>query len=425
MKHSIILASFSLALHHDGTRALLPNPPSSASSLHKKIRQHAHFAAGAPSYLHSTSPSKGTIENESSTSHRRRATHALLFSSWTDGIAPNRNVRSFLKYCLLRKMLSDEQSRREFELKSSAEFSPCCGPDIDALNDLECVDALIRRGQRLLGTFGLASKEEEFEMWSEEVLGYLPKDENHDSLDLRLLYIPTAMYALNPQSSNTPGKQRQRARADGKKRRDQIMNLLDELLNGIIGAQSAKMNVCAITLDLDDGSLKQPEGFRNPAFIPKDDKIALSEWNPHIIYVEGGNTFWLQHCIEKGNYSTLLKEACTGPNGSVYCGKSAGAIVAGKSIETATWKGWDDPSVVPGRESYDRWIGCAGLGFVGDESFFPHYGNQWRDLVKEKTASGTMMSDTTTCLHEEEVCCIVAEPKQRFVLGSRCNEELL
>ena len=26
-------------------------------------------------------------------------------------------------------------------------------------------------------------------------------------------------------------------------------------------------------------------------------------------------------------------------------GASAGAIVAGKSIETALWKGWDDPGV--------------------------------------------------------------------------------
>jgi peptidase E len=151
----------------------------------------------------------------------------------------------------------------------------------------------------------------------------------------------------------------------------------------------------------------------------QDDRMALSEWNPHLIYVEGGNTFWLQHCIEKGNYSALITEACTGPNGSVYCGKSAGAIVAGKSIETATWKGWDDPSVVPGRERYDQWIGCMGFGFVGDQSFFPHYGSEWADLVKEKTASGSM-SDTI-CLREEDVCCIVGELGSRIVLGSEFN----
>ena len=31
--------------------------------------------------------------------------------------------------------------------------------------------------------------------------------------------------------------------------------------------------------------------------------------------------------------------------GCLYIGASAGAIVAGKSIETALWKGWDDPAV--------------------------------------------------------------------------------
>ena len=37
------------------------------------------------------------------------------------------------------------------------------------------------------------------------------------------------MYALRPDSDNTPGKQRQRARADGKKRRTAIINQLQEL----------------------------------------------------------------------------------------------------------------------------------------------------------------------------------------------------
>ena len=32
-------------------------------------------------------------------------------------------------------------------------------------------------------------------------------------------------------------------------------------------------------------------------------------------------------------------------SGCLYVGASAGAIVAGKSIETALWKGWDDPGV--------------------------------------------------------------------------------
>ena len=52
---------------------------------------------------------------------------------------------------------------------------------------------------------------------------------------LRILYIPTAMYALQPKSTNTPGKQRQRARADGKQRRDHIIEYIQNL--NILGQQ--------------------------------------------------------------------------------------------------------------------------------------------------------------------------------------------
>jgi hypothetical protein len=76
---------------------------------------------------------------------------------------------------------------------------------------------------------------------------------------LRFLYIPTAMYALRPESSNTPGKQRQRARADGKKRRNEIVQTLDSLFD------QSSIGVSVVTLDLDDGSIKQPEGFREDA----------------------------------------------------------------------------------------------------------------------------------------------------------------
>lgn len=73
--------------------------------------------------------------------------------------------------------------------------------------------------------------------------------------------------------------------------------------------------------------------------VKKTGEEALTTWEPHIVYVEGGNTFWLQHCIEKGNWGSLLKSACTGPDAcAVYIGKSAGAIVAGALVETATWK---------------------------------------------------------------------------------------
>lgn len=192
------------------------------------------------------------------------ATNALLFSSWTDGVAANKDAAAFLKYSILRKMLNDKSTVHEDEVKSSAEFSPCNGPDINALNNLEVADELIIKGNNLLDDDGIICDEGAFISWSGEVLSYL-LSQTHDVLDLKFLYIPTAMYALNPQSSNTPGKQRQRARADGKKRRDQVAKFLEGLFN----YNSPVINVCCITLDLDDGSLKQSVGFNNEDAIPK------------------------------------------------------------------------------------------------------------------------------------------------------------
>ena len=41
----------------------------------------------------------------------------------------------------------------------------------------------------------------------------------------------------------------------------------------------------------------------------------------------------------------IYSSSCTCPVGGLYVGASAGAIVAGRSIRTAEWKGWDDPSI--------------------------------------------------------------------------------
>ena len=322
------------------------------------------------------------------------ATHALLFSSFTDGILENKEAKDFLLKALVDTLLSERIAANEDGVTASARFSPCNGPDVNLLNNLDTLDDVISRGRSLLD--GEAT-DDGLRKWVDEAIDLLqlPSSKDHH-LTLRVLYIPTAMYALNPQSSNTPGKQRQRARADGKKRRTQLIDCLRTLF------PNSNLRILATTLDLDDGSLKQPVGSDDSSMFPEGDKAALSTWSPHVVYVEGGNTFWLRHCIDKGGYCPLIQELCTGPNGAVYLGKSAGAIVAGSSVATATWKGWDDPSVVPGKETYDDWLECKGFQFAGTSSFFPHMDDQWEDLVKEKTKS----VDGLYCLREEEVCCV-------------------
>lgn len=46
--------------------------------------------------------------------------------------------------------------------------------------------------------------------------------------------------------------------------------------------------------------------------------------------------------MEKGNWKQSILDAVTGDDAAVYCGKSAGAIIAGAQMETATWKVSDE-----------------------------------------------------------------------------------
>jgi hypothetical protein len=394
--------------------AALPSPfPATAFSFnslrHQRNPIHLHHAS-----VETTTPSDVVEISSNPSSTSRWATNALLFSSWTDGIVPNPAAKSFLRYSIVKKLLQDHVAEKEVRLETSVKFSPCNGPNVDALNNLETADKLSERGKQFTFETCDAAVTNEIDSWAKEALHYISK-ENGD-VTVKLLYIPTAMYAINPQSLNTPGKQRQRARADGKKRRTQVLNLLETLLSVDCSENSS---IQTITLDLDDDSLKQPEGPDSSQF-PKDGKEALSTWNPTVIYVEGGNTFWLQHCIDKGEYSQLIIDACTGESGAVYCGKSAGAIVAGNNVSTATWKGWDDPTVVPNRETYDDWIGTKGFQFAESLSYFPHMSNDWIELVNDKVKG--KKPDSTCCLGEDEVCCIIGESRKTFVVSGPAPE---
>lgn len=370
----------------------------SAVGQHQRKLYHGHRASSAPE------TTSDLVDINNASSDHLWATNALLFSSWTDGIVPNPAAKSFLKYSIAKKLLQDHINEKENRLESSVKFSLRKSHQIN--HNLETADGLSKRGKRIT-----KFDAEEVDSWVKEILQYIATDAG--KVSVKLLYIPTAMYALNPKSSNTPGKQRQRARADGKKRRTQVMSLLQTLL------PNNKISVQTITLDLDDDSLKQPEGPEMSQF-PTNGKEALS--SSTVIYVEGGNTFWLQHCIEKGNYSQSIIDACTGESGAVYCGKSAGAIVAGDEISTATWKGWDDPSVVPSKETYDDWIGVQGFHFAENLSFFPHMSEDWTELVQEKMKG--MESSNTCCLEENQVCCINGESMNAFVVsGQLLNHE--
>eukprot|EP00597_Dinobryon_sp_UTEXLB2267_P018848 CAMPEP_0201109772 /NCGR_PEP_ID=MMETSP0812-20130820/67647_1 /ASSEMBLY_ACC=CAM_ASM_000668 /TAXON_ID=98059 /ORGANISM="Dinobryon sp., Strain UTEXLB2267" /LENGTH=113 /DNA_ID=CAMNT_0047371895 /DNA_START=347 /DNA_END=685 /DNA_ORIENTATION=+ len=67
-----------------------------------------------------------------------------------------------------------------------------------------------------------------------------------------------------------------------------------------------------------------------------------------------------------------MKQHLKAKENCIYIGASAGAIVAGNSIETAYWKGWDDPNVV-GNDFEWTPERKKGAGLVNNECFFMHY----------------------------------------------------
>ena len=398
------------------------------AAAHSSRGASAWISRDAPSsrvsFQHQLPPLSASSDNVADTS--AWAKRALLISSFSDGVVNSPPAKAFLKFSIATTLATEQSLRVEEMVRESVLFSPCAGPSIDLLNLLEDVDAAAAS----LSSSSILEAEPdapidllEMERRANDVLCQLS---NHISSDkdtsneptncCRILYIPTAMYALNPESKNTPGKQRQRARADGKKRRNLVVKTIEDLLGDHVTA-------LACTLDFDDGSIKQPVGSDDDSLFPKDGKEAFSSWKPHLIYVEGGNTFWLQHCIEKGDWTDDLLAACTG-NGAyaVYVGKSAGAIVAGSRVDTATWKGWDNPAVVPGKETYGDWNGCRGMSFMGpNASIFPHYDDEsWEVVVQEKTKQ-TIEEDgdgvTVYSLHEWEACCIDGEAREVFVVS--------
>lgn len=177
--------------------------------------------------------------------------HGLLLSSFTDGLKPNPEAVDFLMRGLVAALWRERQASAEAKVTESSIQSPCCGPDLDAVMSMEQADAALAdlEGGRL--------------PWRDILASLAGSADGEDSsLELRFLYIPTAMYAIRRDSQNTPGKQRQRARADGKKRRNEIVDLLSSQLGD-------RVTILAATLDLDDGSIKQPEGSNNPSLFPK------------------------------------------------------------------------------------------------------------------------------------------------------------
>lgn len=101
----------------------------------------------------------------------------------------------------------------------------------------------------------------------------------------------------------------------------------------------------------------------------------------HCIWVTGGNTFFLWQHMRASGLDEMIRRKLA--SGTLYVGCSAGAIVAGRSVSTAFWKGWDDPAAAAETDWTDP-DSLLGLSLVPHRSFFPHYDPSWASLVEAK-----------------------------------------
>jgi hypothetical protein len=172
-----------------------------------------------------------------------------------------------------------------------------------------------------------------------------------------LVYVPTAAYSTILTSQRSPGEARRRAKYDAR----QKLKFLANILPGVTGESKL------LELDLPDMTKsKIEETIQHAAYI----------------YVDGGNTFYLQKYCVQHSFFDCVRTYCEEHDGCVYIGASAGGIVAGKQLDTAYWKGWDDPSIVDcdfATEEYSRG------GELSMYSIFPHYDEKEHSaLVKDK-----------------------------------------
>ena len=198
-------------------------------------------------------------QEEMTNNSNRSMAFGLLISSFTDGILGSKDAQDFLKYSLVSTLTKHALSQVQANLANSVKASPCAGPNIDYLNQFE-------EGHALLEATNDVPRSEK----TVDMLEYLVSLSSSSSSipQIRILYIPTAMYALRKDSDRSPGKQRQRARADGKKRRTQVVNFVKELFRPSEKAGDGG-DVLAVTLDLLDGSIKQTEGSDDKNLFPK------------------------------------------------------------------------------------------------------------------------------------------------------------
>ena len=122
-----------------------------------------------------------------------------------------------------------------------------------------------------------------------------------------------------------------------------------------------------------------------------------------IIWVNGGNTFYLLDQIKKSGFDTIIRKLLD--EGKIYFGVSAGSYVACPTIEAAKWKHLDDPDVVNAKN-------LDALSFV-DFLIIAHY----EDVYKQAVVDGAKTTKQKVIVLTDQQA-IVVNGEEIKIVGS-------
>ncbi len=159
---------------------------------------------------------------------------------------------------------------------------------------------------------------------------------------------------------------------------------------------------------LEGCGIKNIEEFDLTNKTPHDTRLALSDKD--IIFVNGGNTFYLLHWARKSGFDKLLPELLE--EGKFYVGVSAGSYIVCPTIEAATWKRQDR-----------NMIGLKDLTGLNLVPFLisAHFEEKYRPTIEKaaKTTSYPIVAlyDTQAVLVGNSTCKVVGKGKREFFNG--------
>jgi hypothetical protein len=128
------------------------------------------------------------------------------------------------------------------------------------------------------------------------------------------------------------------------------------------------------------------------------------------VYIEQGNTYFVTYHVRRSGLDGAILGLVS--RGGLYAGASAGAILAGATIRTCEWKGWDDPGNGTSWDLRGTEHGLDGLGIMDrGASLFPHAGPEWVGRIEEMK----LRHSETVVILDEVHCWVQDEDGGRLV----------